>query len=63
MVSEACYTGKPVYVLALDGGTGRKFARFHEEMDKPTTRPFLGNIELTDAKPLDETVAGAPRNR
>ncbi len=60
MVSEACYTGKPVYVLALDGGTGSKFARFHEEMNRlQYTRPFLGDIELTDAKSLDETTRAA----
>ena len=60
MVSEACYTGKSVYVVALDGGAGSKFARFHEEMERQQyTRPFLGDIELRDAKSLDETTRAA----
>lgn len=60
MVSEACFTGKPVYVLALDGGAGSKFERFHTEMrQKGYTRPFVGDIETGVTKPLDETTRAA----
>ena len=46
MVSEACYTGKPVYVLPLEGGGGSKFERFHNEMrDAGYTRTFVGELE------------------
>jgi mitochondrial fission protein ELM1 len=60
MVSEAAATGKPVYILGLDGGD-RKFARFHETMQKAgITRPFTGQIECWSYKPPDDTArAGA----
>ena len=70
MVSEACATGKPVYVFDLDGGS-KKFRRFHRNLrDRGITRPFDG--ELVDGKlggwsyaALDDTerVAGEVRRR
>lgn len=45
MVSEACATGKPVYVVDLDGGSA-KFARFHDGLrDAGITRAFDGSLE------------------
>ena len=42
MVSEACSTGKPVYVMELRGG-GRKFRAFHHDLrETGLTRPFTG---------------------
>jgi len=60
MVSEACFTGKPVYVLPLEGGAGSKFERFHREMrDAGHTRTFAG--DLGDWRPdrLDQTTYAA----
>lgn len=55
MVSEACFTGKPVLVATLDGGNG-KFERFHAEMHAAGhTRPFRGRLERWSPPPLDET--------
>ena len=60
MVSEAAATGKPVHVIALDGGDA-KFARFHAAMrDAGVTRPFAGAIERWSYTPPDDTArAGA----
>ena len=60
MVSEAAATGKPVYIIGLDGGDA-KFARFHETMQKSgITRPFTGRIEYWSYAPPDDTArAGA----
>ncbi len=60
MVSEAAATGKPVYILGLDGGDA-KFARFHETMRKAgITRPFKGRLECWSYTPPDDTArAGA----
>lgn len=60
MVSEACYTGKPVHVLALEGGVGSKFERFHTEMRAAGhTRPFQGKLEDWEPVRLDETTRAA----
>ena len=56
MISEACFTGKPVHVLALEGGSGSKFERFHTEMRLAGhTRPFQGKLEEWRPVRLDET--------
>ncbi|MED6310100.1 MAG: ELM1/GtrOC1 family putative glycosyltransferase, partial [Pseudomonadota bacterium] len=56
MVSEACYTGKPVYVLPLEGGGGSKFERFHNEMrDAGHTRTFVGELGDWHPNRLDQT--------
>ena len=45
MVSEACATGKPVYVIYLEGGS-RKFREFHAVFEREGyTRPFTGTLE------------------
>ena len=59
MVSEAAATGKPVYVVELEGGS-RKFARFHQAMRAAgITRPFEGTIETWDYTPPDDTARAA----
>ena len=60
MISEAAATGKPVYVLELEGNN-RKFARFHEAMRAAgITRPFSGHIESWSYPIPDDTArAGA----
>ncbi|MEE2689094.1 MAG: mitochondrial fission ELM1 family protein [Pseudomonadota bacterium] len=60
MVSEASYTGKPVYVITLAGGEGSKFERFHAEMHRQGfTNPFRGKIEIRESRRLDETARAA----
>ena len=55
MVSEACATGKPVYVFDLDGGS-KKFSRFHGNFRRRDfTRPFTGELETWSYEPLDDT--------
>jgi uncharacterized protein len=55
MVSEAAATGKPVYILELDG-SNPKFARFHEGMRAAgITRPFSGHIESWSYPIPDDT--------
>ncbi len=54
MVSEACATGKPVYVFHLEGGSA-KFDRFHQVLEESgITRPFSGTIEHWEYEPPDD---------
>jgi uncharacterized protein len=54
MVSEACYTGKPVYVARLEGGS-RRFRALHRSLEVAGfTRPFTGALETWNYEPLDE---------
>lgn len=54
MVSEACTTGKPVFVVELEGGS-RKFRLFHEAMRAGGyTRPFAGKLERWSYPALDD---------
>ena len=65
MVSEACATGKPVFVVDLEGGN-TKFARFHDALSRDgLPRPFRGRLENWTYPPLDDTamVAKAVRDR
>ena len=70
MTSEACTTGKPVFVIELPGGSG-KFERFHRALaEAGCTRPFTdavaaGGLETWRYTPLGETasVAGEVRRR
>ncbi|MFQ5984738.1 MAG: mitochondrial fission ELM1 family protein [Alphaproteobacteria bacterium] len=55
MVSEACATGKPVYVIELKGGS-EKFRRFHRSLrEEGMTRSFDGRLDRWTYPPLDET--------
>jgi mitochondrial fission protein ELM1 len=54
MVCEAASTGKPVQVIALEGGS-KKFLSFHASMqEKGIIRPFEGTLEQWDFTPLDD---------
>lgn len=60
MISEACFTGKPVEVIAMEGGEGSKFERFHREMQQAGyTRPFTGELPSWTGQRLDETSRAA----
>jgi uncharacterized protein len=53
MVSEACSTGKPVYIAAMEGGD-EKFKRFHRSLsDAGMTKPFVGVLEAWQYTALD----------
>src|SRR5262249_20742063 len=61
MVSEACTTGKPVYVVDLPGGSD-KFRRFHQSIrDDGLARPFAGVLEKWQYQPLDDMQQVASR--
>jgi len=61
MVSEACTTGKPVYVIDLAGGSD-KFRRFHQSVrDDGLCCPFTGSIEPYSYSPLDDVGQVAAR--
>ncbi len=65
MVSEACATGKPVFIADLEGGNA-KFTRFHSALKRDgLTRPFIGRLEHWTYPALDDTakVADAVRER
>ena len=63
MVSEAAATGKPVYIVELEGGSP-KFARFHQAMrEAGMTRAFTGAIESWRYEPLDDTARAAAEIR
>jgi len=61
MTSEAASTGKPVYVVMLDGGSP-KFDSFHRALfDDGITRPFTGEMEDWSYNLLDDTALAAKR--
>ena len=55
MVSEACSTGKPVYILPM-GVNNKRRQSFLETMQKEgRAKPFDGNLESWTYEPLNET--------
>ena len=55
MVSEACATGKPVFVVG-DVPPSGKLRAFHDGLAAGgMTRPFTGRLETWHYAPLDET--------
>lgn len=63
MVSEACFTGKPVHVVDLPGGNA-KFRAFHAAMGAAGfARPFQGRLERWTYRPPDDTGAVAAEVR
>ena len=55
MASEACFTGKPVFVEGLTGGNS-KFEQFHRTLQqRGYTQPFTGELADWTYPPLDET--------
>jgi mitochondrial fission protein ELM1 len=56
MISEACTTGKPVYIFELAGGGGSKFAAFHQAIYTANqARAFDGTLGTWQPRPLQET--------
>lgn len=58
MISEACATGKPVYVIGLDRLSKRpnKFDRFHDQLfAMDAARPFTGSLDVWSPPILDES--------
>ncbi len=63
MVSEAAATGKPVYVVELEGGNA-KFRRFHEYLENDgVTRPFTGVLDQWTYRPVNDTIEIAGKLR
>jgi hypothetical protein len=63
MVTEAASTGKPVYVIGLEGGS-RKFREFHRLMTEAgATRPFTGVLESWRYEPINDTALAAEEIR
>ena len=63
MVSEAASTGKPVHVVALEGGSA-KFRRFHDLLRRAgIARAFTGAIERWSYEPPDDTERAAAEIR
>jgi mitochondrial fission protein ELM1 len=65
MVGEAAFTGKPVYVIELEGNAP-KFRRFLDGVyASGAARPFVGRLESWEYAPLNATheVAEAIRQR
>lgn len=55
MVGEAAFTGKPVHVIELDGGSA-KFRRFLDAIyESGAARPFTGALENWAYEPLNAT--------
>ncbi|GMV63949.1 MAG: hypothetical protein AMXMBFR74_31160 [Parvibaculum sp.] len=55
MVGEAAFTGKPVHVIELEGGSP-KFRRFLDAMyASGAARPFRGTLESWEYEPLNAT--------
>lgn len=60
MISEACATGKPVYIVPLGGGENSKFAAFHASLvSAGVARFFAGTLDEWHYPPLDETARAA----
>lgn len=60
MTSEACTTGKPVYVVPLAGRGSKRFRRFFSELEaEGVIRPFSGTFETWRYAPLRDTAEAA----
>ena len=59
MATEAASTGKPVFVLKMDGASD-KFRRFHEELERlDAARPWGGTLYSWDYEPVRDTERAA----
>ncbi len=64
MISEACATGKPVYIADLPGRGSSKFADFHGQLiEAGIARQFEGRLENWSYEPLDDTARAAAEIR
>ena len=55
MISEACSTGKPVYIITLGKNNKRKQNFLDAMQQEGRTRPFDGNLHNWTYEPLNET--------
>lgn len=66
MLSEACGTGKPVYVIGMERCTW-KFVEFHKSLrERGLVRPFTGLEDMSESwsyPPLNDTAEAANRVR
>ncbi|MGH1375854.1 MAG: mitochondrial fission ELM1 family protein [Alphaproteobacteria bacterium] len=54
MISESCTTGKPVYIIPLDGGA-RRITKLHNNLIKAgALRVFDGHLEEYEYEPLND---------
>lgn len=59
MATEAASTGKPVFILQMDGESA-KFRRFHEDLERRgAARPYGGALHRWSYEPLAETERAA----
>jgi mitochondrial fission protein ELM1 len=59
MATEAASTGKPVFILKMDG-TSEKFSRFHAELEAlDAARPWGGSLYRWDYEPIRDTEKAA----
>ena len=59
MAAEAASTGKPVFILKMDGESP-KFRRFHEDLERRgAARPYGGTLHRWSYEPLTETERAA----
>ena len=65
MISEACSTGKPVYIIALGKNNKRKQSFLDAMQQEGRTRPFDGHLQSWTYEALNETerVAAIIRER
>jgi mitochondrial fission protein ELM1 len=65
MLSDAGTTGKPVYMVALEGGSPRLDRLHHNLANRGVTRPFEGRLESWNYEPLrdSEKIADEIRKR
>jgi len=65
MISDACSTGKPVYMIPLEGGHPRLDALHNHLIDKGVLRVFDGNLEGYTYEPLSDAtkIANAIKER
>lgn len=55
MISEACSTGKPVYLVKMAGSSKRQSLFFKDMEQKGCVRWFEGKLDTWNYTPLDET--------
>ncbi len=54
MISESCTTGKPVYMIDLEGGSKRISAFHNNIMHHGALKPFNGTLETFSYEPLND---------
>ncbi len=64
MVSDACASAKPVYILPIAGRRSARFARFFAALEgEGAVRPFAGKLESWSYAPLNDCAEAADEIR